>query len=144
MTTTTDTPVLSKEDMSYLRRASDVYAINIDGQNYLRCVKRAKFDDAFDTDKRVDIPVAGNGREGWFTPAWEFPWHTLRAGDSVRFEWYPDAHRNDVLRDVGYHADVLYVHIRRGKTQARYIAATQVGPENSARMCREFVPASFE
>lgn len=127
---------LTREDVSYLRRADDVYAINVGGHNYLRCIKRASYSDAFDTDKRVDIPVLGNGADGYFTSAWEFPWHTLRAGDQVRFNWYPDAHTNENLRGVGFHADVLYVDIIRGKTSARYVAGTSVGPDDSARMCR--------
>jgi len=137
MSMTATEAVLTKEDMSYLRRADDVYAINIDGQNYLRVVKRRPFGDEFADDKRVDIAVAGNGSDGWFVSLWGFPWHTLRAGDGVRFEWYPDAFRNEVLRNVGYHSDVLYLHIRKGKTWARYIGAVQTGPENSARMCKE-------
>lgn len=135
---------LTKEDISYLRRASDIYAINIDGQNYLRCVKRADYGDAFSEDKRVDIPVEGNGKNGWFTSAWSFPWHTLRAGDGVRFEWYPNAHSTENLKSVGYDADVLFVHIRKGKMWAKYIAAVQTTPHDSlARMCRDDVPASF-
>lgn len=143
MSTITPTEGLTKEDVSYLRRADDVYAINIEGQNYLRAVKRGRWDDQFDSDKRVDIPVEGNGSNGWFTSGWDFPWRTLRVGDSVRLEWFPDAHRNESLRDVGLHADVLYVHVRRGKSWARYIAGTQVCPDNSARMCRGAAPVSF-
>lgn len=143
MTTIADQPALSREDTSYLRRSSDVYAINIDGQNYLRCVKRRDFGDAFSEDKRVDIPVSGNGANGWFTSVWDFPWHTLRAGDGVRLEWYPDAFRNEALKEIGFHSDVLYVHVRRGKTWARYLAAVQTGPESLARMCRGEVPRSF-
>jgi len=135
---------LTREDMSYLRRASDVYAINIDGQNYLRCVKRAAYGDAFSEDKRVDIPVEGNGKDGWFTSAWAFPWHTLRAGDGVRFEWYPNAQSTESLREVGFDSDALYVHIRRGKKWAKYLAAVSTTPHGSlARMCRDYVPTSF-
>jgi hypothetical protein len=146
VSTATITPTvapLTKEDVSYLKRADDVYAINIDGQNYLRVIKRAPFGDAFGLDRRVDIPVGGNGKNGWYHSAWEFPWASLRTGDEVRFYWYPDANRNEVLREAGLHADTLFVDITRGKATHRYVAATQVCPDNSARMCRSEPGASF-
>lgn len=142
-TTMTPTAPLTREDVSYLKRASDVYAINIEGQNYLRVVKRAPFGDAFGEDRRVDIPVDGNGQNGWFHSAWEFPWASLRTGDTVRFYWFPDANRNEVLREAGLHADVLFVDITRGKSTHRYVAATQIAPDNSARMCNSAPGASF-
>src|SRR3972149_11527402 len=98
---------LTREDVSYLRRASDIYAINIDGTNYLRATRRADPNDSFDSDKRIDIPVRGNGENGWFTSAWSFPWHTLRAGDEVSFYWFPDANTNENLRQCGLPADTL-------------------------------------
>lgn len=136
MSTTVNEVGLTKEGVSYLRRADDVYGINIDGQNYLRVVKRAAFGDAFAEDRRVDIPVEGNGADGYFTSAWNFPWASLRAGDRVRLYWWPDANRNEALKEVGLHADALFVDITRGKQTHRYVAATQVAPDNSARMCR--------
>jgi hypothetical protein len=139
-TVETTVGVLTREDVSYLRRASDVYAINIDGQNYLRCVKRARWGDQFSEDKRVDIPVQGNGDDGWFVSAYSFPWQTLHAGNEVRLYWFPDANTNDGLREVGMHADTLYVDVRRGKAWARYMAAVSVCPENSARMCKGASP----
>jgi hypothetical protein len=131
---------LTREDTSYLRRSSDVYAINIEGQNYLRCTRRADPNDAFDTDKRVDIPVGGNGADGYFASAWSFPWHTLRPGDVVSFNWFPDANTNENLREVGLHADTLYVIVQRGKKSAQYMAAVSVCPDNSARMCKGAAP----
>ena len=127
---------LSAEDVSYLRRADDVYAINVGGANYLRVTKRADYRDAFSQDRRVDIPVGGNGADGFFASAWEFPWETLRTGDVVSFYWYPDAHTSENLRAAGLHGDVLYVDITRGKRSARYVAGTSMCPDNSARMCR--------
>lgn len=140
MTTLTREPGLSGVDASYLRRASDVYAINIEGQNYLRCVKRADPNDAFDVERRLDIPVEGNGEDGYFTSAYSFPWHTLRTGTEIRLYWFPDANTNENLRDVGLHADTLYVDVRRGKTWARYMVAVSICPENSARMCKGAAP----
>lgn len=143
MTTVIETKGLTKGDVSYLRRATDVYAINIEDRNYLRCVKRADYQDAFSEDKRVDIPVEGNGKHGWFCSVWSFPWHTIRAGDQVRFEWYPDAGTSELLREVNLHMDELYVHITRGQKSARYLAEAIVCAENSARMCRSDAPTSF-
>jgi hypothetical protein len=142
-TTETSVGVLTREDVSYLRRASDVYVINIDGQNYLRVVKRRDFRDEFSEDKRVDIPVNGNGANGWFTHAHDFPWRTLRAGDEVRLYWYPDANTNELLRKVGLHADAVYVDVRRGKTWNRYLVDVSVCSDNSARACRTETPTSF-
>lgn len=138
MEAATDTG-LTKEAVSYLRRADDVYAIVIDGQNYLRAVKRARFDDAFSEDKRVDIPVEGNGANGYFCSAWSFPWRTLRAGQRVRLEWYRDAGTNEALRDVGMCMDELYVHIgnESGRKWARYLVEAMAVPADSlARMCK--------
>lgn len=131
---------LTKEDVSYLRRADDVYAINIGGQNYLRCVKRGNSSDAFDDDKRVDIAVDGNGADNWFTSAWQFPWRTLRVGDKVWLHWYPDAATNEYMREAGLHGDSLYVDITRGKGRSeqinRYLVANSCSADNTARMCR--------
>ena len=131
------TLTLTKEDVSYLRRADDIYGINILGQNYLRCVKRGDSRDRFDGDVTVDIPVEGNGADTWFTSMWQYPWETLRVGDKVRLHWYPDAATNETMREVGLHGDTLYVDITRGKQKpARYVAAMSVTPDNTARMCR--------
>lgn len=133
----TATEGLTREDVSYLRRASDVYAINIEGQNFLRCVKRGDPRDAFSEDKRVDIPVDGNGAHGYFTRAWEFPWHTLRAGHRVSLYWFPDAWTNRYLTEVGLHADALYVDVTRGKQRpVRYLVDVGICEDNTARMCR--------
>lgn len=140
----TATEGLTREDVSYLRRANDVYVINIEGQNFLRAVKRGDSRDAFSEDKRVDIPVDGNGAHGYFTNAMEFPWHTLRAGDQVNLHWFPDACTNDLLREVGLHADAVYVDVRRGqKRPVRYLVDVTVCAENSARMCRSDPGSSF-
>lgn len=127
---------LTPEEVSYLKRANDVYAINIDGQNYLRCIKRGDPGDSFASDMRHDIPVEGNGADNYFTSAYEFPWASLRRGDKVRLYWFPDANRNEAMREVGLHGDALFVDVERGRTSYRYVAATQVCPDNSARMCR--------
>ena len=131
--------MLTKEDISYLKRADDVYAINIDGQNFLRVIKRADWRDRFSDDKRVDIAVDGNGASGFFCSAWHFPWHTLRVGQTVRFDWFPGALMSDNLRAVGYVGDELSVDIgsASGKNSARYLVETYVGPDNSARMCKK-------
>lgn len=136
--------MLTKDDTRALREASDVYGINIDGQNYLRTVKRFWGEPERD-DIRIDIPVEGNGANGFFTSAWSFPWQTLRAGDRVYLKWDPDAKTNENLRSVKMHADALFVQITRGKKTFEYLAAVSVCPDNSARMCRseERVGASF-
>lgn len=144
MSTILSTEGLTKEDVSYLRRADDVYAINIEGQNFLRVVKRGTFGDAFSEDKRVDLPVPGNGGHGYFTNVWGFPWRTLRVGDRVSLYWYPDANTNELLRQVSLHADVLYMDVERGKQlPMRYILDVSVCADNSARMCRTDAPGHF-
>ena len=143
MTTLEITEGLTKEHLSYLRRADDVYAIHRDGQNYIGCVKRGTFGDEFSEDKRVLIPVAGNGGEGFYSGANWFPWqtHPFREGDRLSLHWYPDAGTNDYLRDAGLHADKLYLDITRptsnGRAKSwRYLVDTAVCPDNTARMCR--------
>lgn len=133
---------LTKEHLSYIRRADDVYAIHTDGQNFLGCVKRGVVGDMFSEDKRVLIPVAGNGADGYYSTAWSFPWqtHPLREGDAISFYWYPDAGTNDYMRDHGLHGDKLYVDISRGEGNKRrswrYLVDCSTCPDNSARMCR--------
>lgn len=144
MSTIVSTEGLTKEDVSYLRRADDVYAINMEGQNFLRVIKRGTYGDAFSEDKRVDIPLGrGNGRHGWFTHAGGFPWRTLRVGDQVSLYWYPDANTNELLREVGLHADALFVDVQRGKQMNRYLVEVGVCADNSARMCRTDAPGHF-
>jgi len=145
MSTIVSTEGLTKEDVSYLRRADDVYAINIEGQNFLRAVKRGTFGDAFSEDKRVDIPVPGNGEHGYFTNAWGFPWRTLRVGERLYLRWYPDAHTNELLRQVNLHADALFMDVQgaREKRPRSYLVEVQVCAENSARMCRPDAPGHF-
>ena len=138
---------LTREDVSYLRRADSVYCMFRGEEwqaeapdtlgNVLVALKRADYRDAFSSDVRVPIPVAGNGAPG------NYSGHVpgtlvklLRAGDTVSLYWYPDAGTNDYVRQAGLHVDYLYLDVMRGKTQYRYLADVSVCPDNSARMCK--------
>lgn len=144
--TATETHVLTKEDVSYLRRADDLYArhdgdgeaYGSDGGNVIGAVKRAPWGDRFAQDVTVLIPVNGNGRQGNFTSlhSGESVIRSLRAGDAVSFYWYPDAGTNENARDAGLHVDYLYLDVTRGKRQSRYLVAVSVCPDNSVRMCK--------
>lgn len=138
-TTTTETTQpqpLTTEDISYLRRADDVVASHYEGRNVLRAIKRARWTDRFDSDKTVEIVVAGNGTDGYHAGTVNFPWHTLRKGDIVSLVWRPDAGTNEYARRAGLHVDELHIDVQRGSRSARYMVETQVTPDNSARMCQ--------
>lgn len=144
--TLTETRVLTKEDVTYLRRADDMFARHdgdgtdylTDGGNMIGAVKRAPYGDRFAQDITVLIPVNGNGRQGFFTNlhSAESVLRTLRAGDAVSFYWYPDAGTNDYARGAGLHVDHLYLDVTRGARTVRHLASVSVCPENSARMCK--------
>lgn len=66
---------------------------------------------------------------------------TLRAGDAIKFEFYPDCHSNGNMARAGLHGDALRLHVYRGDEAVRRLVAvwelaTQCSPDNSARMCR--------
>jgi hypothetical protein len=69
---------------------------------------------------------------------------TLRAGDGVAFEFYPDAHTNDYCAAAGLHADLLWMHVyRKGALLATWELGTSICPDNSARMCRGAIAPDF-
>lgn len=60
---------------------------------------------------------------------------TLRVGDELTFNFYPDAHTNGYIAAAGLHGDALYLNVRRkGKTVARWSLAHSICPTNTARM----------
>lgn len=62
---------------------------------------------------------------------------TLRAGDAVAFQFYPDSHTNQYLEEKELHGDALNMLVfRKGKHVATFELQTSVTPDNSARMCR--------
>jgi hypothetical protein len=61
---------------------------------------------------------------------------SLREGDEVTFEFYPDCHSNGYVAKAGLHADALFLRVTRGKNQFRYELDQSICPDNSARMCR--------
>ena len=64
---------------------------------------------------------------------------TLKAGDAIKFHFYPDALSTIALRDSGFHGDALYVHVyRNGSVYARFELAHVVSSVESVRMCRGF------
>lgn len=63
---------------------------------------------------------------------------TLRAGDSVAFEFYPDAGSNGYCAEAGLHIDRLYLRVRRnGKDHASWCLTSGCSLDNSSRMCRD-------
>ena len=60
---------------------------------------------------------------------------SLRAGDDVSLKW-TGANQSPVLDDAGLVRDELRVIVTRGKTRRVYLAAVQVGLDNTARMIR--------
>jgi hypothetical protein len=62
---------------------------------------------------------------------------TLRAGDAIAFEFYPDCHSNQYVTDAGLHADALRMLVYRDSSRvACWEVAQSICPDNSARMCK--------
>jgi hypothetical protein len=65
---------------------------------------------------------------------------TLRAGDSIAFEFYPDGHSNQYVRDAGLHTDFLRLRVyRKGEEVGCWEVSQSTCPDNSARMCKPIV-----
>jgi hypothetical protein len=62
---------------------------------------------------------------------------TLRAGDGIKFEFYPDHHTTGGLANAGFHGDALRLQVYRGdKLVAKFVLDTCTSPDNTARMCK--------
>jgi len=158
--------ILTKLDIAALRKA-DFLTVRFDGSDASKCeaflIKRAVKSerDPFATDQyhAIAAPVRVYGFD--YKPedvtrvqCWEMLWlywsqgghaesvlGTLRAGDAIKFEFYPDYHSNGYLAKAGLHGDALRLHVFRGDETLRKLVATwelrsQCSPDNSARMCK--------
>ncbi len=61
---------------------------------------------------------------------------TLRVGDELTFSFYPDARSGGYVAELGLHADVLFLHVRRNGKRHTWELCGSICPENSARMCQ--------
>jgi len=65
---------------------------------------------------------------------------TLRAGDAIKLQFYPDAHSSPVLKEAGFHGDQFNLVVyRAGKRHAIFELRSSICQNNSARMCRPVV-----
>jgi len=68
---------------------------------------------------------------------------TLRAGDAIAIEFYPDHGTHDDLREGGFHCDAVQLLVyRKGSLHATFMLASRVN-RSRYRMCREY-PKSIE
>lgn len=68
---------------------------------------------------------------------------TLRAGDAIALEFYPDGKSNDYVRAAGLHGDMFSLHVyRKGMKHATFVLRSSICPDNSARMCRKIARAA--
>jgi hypothetical protein len=64
--------------------------------------------------------------------------NTLRAGDAIALQFYPDSHTTQALREVGFHGDAFNMLVyRNGKHVATFELRSTICQDNSARMCRK-------
>lgn len=62
---------------------------------------------------------------------------TLRVGDAIALEFYPDSDTTQALREHGFHGDVFNLHIhRKGKLVATFELGSCTSQDNSVRMCK--------
>ena len=87
-----------------------------------------------DEDHRCFTSISGDNA------SWRTTVNALRAGDKVSLRWIASNNTKN-LRDVGYHADELYLRAARRKRGIHkvfeWLIHYQVGPDNSARMIHD-------
>ena len=70
---------------------------------------------------------------------------TLRAGDQIEMQFYPDGHSSPALLKAGFHADLLSLGIRRGgKPFAVFDFDVEISNSISWRMCRGVTAREIE
>jgi hypothetical protein len=147
---------LTKIDIAALRHADHIVAwLDCNGVvgSKFEAVKRAEKTEKnpFATDIRHEIPapVRTHGNAAWscVESVSLFPSQacqassalaTLRVGDAIALEFYPDSHTTQALREAGFHGDAFNLHIhRKGKLVATFELGSRTCQDNSARMCKQ-------
>jgi hypothetical protein len=154
----TTTPyVLTKLDIAAMNKADYLSVMLKDGTPRVTVWKRHEKSEkdpfAQDVCHVIDAPIrvtnhaSGTINSGRFYASMDF-WRrtndshiaavvsTLRAGDGISFEFYPDCHTTENLRTAGLHGDVLRLHVTRGKHRHVFEIAQNTCPDNTARMCQ--------
>lgn len=148
---------LTKDDIHAIRKADDI-CIHLNARNpegLVRLIKRKPYNaKPFDCDQEHVLPATVRmatrvTAECFAMTNAKFEssgvgsiLKTLRAGDELRFQFWPDAQGNQYTKDAGLYADSVYLDvIRDGKRVARWDIDSSITPDNSARMCRNIRPA---
>ena len=64
--------------------------------------------------------------------------NTLRVGDAIALQFYPDAHTTEALREVGFHGDAFNMLVyRKGQHVATFELRAVICADNTARMCKK-------
>jgi hypothetical protein len=62
---------------------------------------------------------------------------TLRAGDAIALQFYPDSHTTQALKEHGFHGDAWNLLVyRKDKLVATFELRSSICQDNSARMCK--------
>jgi hypothetical protein len=143
---------LTKIDIAALRQCDFVHVTLIDGVAKVRAVKRIEQSEsqpfACDKEHAIAAEVTNNDiarlwkcselvrvyRDNQDHASAVFA--MLRAGDKVRFHFYPDAHTNQYLRDAGLHGDALKLIVERGAKKFWFELSSSHCPDNTARVCQ--------
>jgi hypothetical protein len=155
----TEPYTLDKLDVAALRKADYVSVSLMNGEGKVRAIKRIEKTErnpfATDAEHYIAAPVriyCGYRYEtrnpqchalvylyqSQKTPATSII-NTLQAGDSIRFEFYPDRFRTQAMQQKStFHADALMLKVydKTGKLKADWELHLSVCEDNSARMCR--------
>uniref|UniRef100_A0A6M3L171 Uncharacterized protein n=1 Tax=viral metagenome TaxID=1070528 RepID=A0A6M3L171_9ZZZZ len=139
--------VITRKDMRPLRTAAYVtawYRGFDDISELVLCVKHQLTADYVSEERyTIELPSCGQGK---FTtcrasngfaqyPEWQAIAWSLKVGDEISLRWQPD-NNNQHMRGVGFHADECWLAVSRGKHRFMFLIDSQVGPHNTARMCR--------
>lgn len=69
---------------------------------------------------------------------------TLRAGDQIELQFYPDGHSSPALLKAGFHADLLSLSVRRNDKRVASFDLTVELSNNTWRMCRHVTERQLE
>jgi hypothetical protein len=144
---------LTKEDISHLRVADDISVSYRPKETRVVVRKKnPKYGHAPFAERELEyvLPVLVTDYSGKASrcfesvPLWRYSTgsaaataiDSLKVGDEVEFQFYPDHSTNAYAGNARLHVDALFLYVTRGKKRFEYLLEVSVCPDNSARMCQ--------
>ncbi len=154
---------LSAMDLKTLKTADQIVFVTKKDAAYIRCIKNATKQDAWDTAQQTRcIPVESFGATEasymYHSPQYTDTWQTvlchLKADDILTLRWEKDYHTNGYMESArcdgtrkdkygeeeiayaGLHGDALRLQVDRKDKRFVYHLGASLCPDNSARMIK--------